>query len=241
MLKIKNLFFNPFQECCSIAWSKAADKSENEGVIIDPGFYDANERDELFGFIETNNIKPTAILLTHGHFDHIFGVKETAEHYSIPIYMNSADKVMLENDRILTETFHLKAPEVDFQTIDLKEGDIIRFADEQLEVIATPGHTPGGISLLDRKAKVLFSGDTLFAGSIGRTDHPWGDYDKLIKSVMDKLMGLDGDTVAIPGHGPRTTIGAEAAHNPFLIPFNEPESDWNGMDGIELEENEDKK
>lgn len=241
MLKIKNLFFNPFQECCSIAWSQAADNSENEGVIIDPGFYDATERDELFGFIETNHIKPTAILLTHGHFDHIFGVKEAAEHYSIPVYMDPADKVMLENDHLLTESFHLKAPDVNFQTIDLKEGDTIRFADEQLEVIATPGHTPGGISFLDRKAKVLFSGDTLFAGSIGRTDHPWGDYDKLIKSVMDKLMGLDGDTVVIPGHGPRTTIGAEVAHNPFLIPFNEPESDWNGMDGIELDGNEEKK
>jgi glyoxylase-like metal-dependent hydrolase (beta-lactamase superfamily II) len=155
--------------------------------------------------------------------------------------MDPADKVMLENDHLLTESFHLKAPDVDFQTLDLKERDITRFADEQLEAIATPGHTPGGISFLDRKAKVLFSGDTLFAGSIGRTDHPWGDYDKLIKSVMDKLMGLDGDTVVIPGHGQRTTIGAEVAHNPFLIPFNEPESDWNGMEGIELDGNENKK
>src|SRR5574344_1741846 len=125
--------------------------------------------------------------------------------------------------------------------IDLIDVYIIIFGDERFLVISRPLLTSGGISFLDRKDNVLFSGDTLFAGSIGRTDHPWGDYDKLIKSVMDKLMGLDGDTVVIPGHGPRTTIGAEAAHNPFLIPFNEPETEWNGMDGIELDGNEDKK
>ena len=103
------------------------------------------------------------------------------------------------------------------------------------QVITTPGHSPGSVCYYCASAGVLVSGDTLFAGSIGRTDLDGGDYDALIRSIMDKLMGLPGDTDVIPGHGHPTSIAREAATNPFLIPFNEPDTDWWKQDGIELD------
>jgi glyoxylase-like metal-dependent hydrolase (beta-lactamase superfamily II) len=230
MLKIKKFFFNPFRECCSLAW----DDSGKEGAIIDPGFYTPDERDELFRFIKENGIKPLCILLTHGHFDHIFGVKECIVEFGIPVYMDPADKIILQNDHIFTKACKLKTPDTKFETEDLHEGDVIGIGKIQFKVIQTPGHTPGGVSFLDEKDKTLFSGDTLFAGSIGRTDNAWGDYDKLIKSVLDKLMGLDGDTRVIPGHGPETTISKEIADNSFLIPFNEPNDELQDTEGLEL-------
>ena len=105
----------------------------------------------------------------------------------------------------------------------IKDGDIIEWGDNnRWEVLATPGHTPGGVCFLDRTEKLLVSGDTLFAGSIGRTDNQWGDYDALMESIFGKLMPLDGDIEVIPGHGPHTSIADERTKNPFLMPFNEP-------------------
>ena len=104
----------------------------------------------------------------------------------------------------------------------------------QLEVIATPGHSPGSVCFYDASDAVLLSGDTLFNGTIGRSDLPGGDYDALIRSVAERLMGLPGETTVLPGHGSPTSIGHEAGSNPFLVPFNEPEPDWT-QDGISLD------
>ncbi len=104
----------------------------------------------------------------------------------------------------------------------ISEGDTVDVGNLHFEVIETHGHTPGGVCYLERSEKVLISGDTLFAGSIGRTDHPGGDYDALMKGIFSKLMVLDGDITVIPGHGPCTTIADERTKNPFLMPFNEP-------------------
>ncbi|MDD6254126.1 MAG: MBL fold metallo-hydrolase [Bacteroidales bacterium] len=231
MIRIYTFQFNPFQECCSLVWDKSG-----EAVIIDPGFYNAAEAETLYRKIESENLVPKMILLTHGHFDHIFGVKECAVKYGIPVMMNRADNIILENDGAIAAAFGLRAPDVDFDTLPLEDGQTVPFGETVFRVIATPGHTPGGVCFYDEADKVLFSGDTLFAGSIGRTDNAWGDYDSLIKCIMEKLMGLDGDVSVIPGHGPQTNIGRERTHNPFLQPFNEPEPDeldWNA-DGIEL-------
>ncbi len=229
MLKILTFKFNSFEENCSLAWDETG-----EGVIIDPGFYNAAEAEALYGKIKEKGVKPMMILLTHGHFDHIFGVKECADRYDIPVYMNQEDNYVLENN--FSRRFGLKEPDCTFSTMPLEDGQTIRFGNTEFKVISTPGHTPGGVCFYDMKDKVLFSGDTLFAGSIGRTDHPGGDYDKLIVSLMDKLMGLPGDVNVFPGHGRNTSIAEERTHNPFLQPFNEPDTDqidWNA-DGIEL-------
>ena len=219
MTHIEYFTFNPFMERCSIVWD-----NDRNCAIIDPGFYTAGERDTLYGFIEERKLNVKAILLTHGHFDHIFGVAEAAGHYEVPVYMHPADKVILdEANPALCAAFRLKTPADPVQSlIPAREGDSIEIGSMKFEVIETPGHTPGGVCYLERDGKVLFSGDTLFAGSIGRTDNQWADYDALMAGIFGKLMELDGDISVIPGHGPATSIATERTTNPFLMPFNEP-------------------
>lgn len=232
MLKIHTFQFNSFQECCALAWDQTG-----EAIIIDPGFYNESEASELYNKIEKENLSPKMILLTHGHFDHVFGAKECAEKFNIPILMHEEDRVILENNHLIAPLFGLQSPICDFSTTPINDGEILSFGNTSFKVITTPGHSPGGVCYYFEEEKVLFSGDTLFAGSIGRTDNLLGDYDKLIVSIMDKLMGLDSDTGVVPGHGPTTNIGHERTHNPFLQPFNEPggdDFDWDD-EGIELQ------
>lgn len=217
MIKIKNFYFNDLHECCSAVWDET-----KECVIIDPGFYTAGERDELDRYIRENSLKPVKILLTHAHFDHVFGLKECMSMYGIPAYMDPADRTTLESAGYFCQMFGFRTPETDVKTVDITDGDTVAFGNTVFEVLSTPGHTPGGVCYLDREDRILFSGDTLFAGSIGRTDHPQGDYDRLMEGIFSKLMVLDGDIEVIPGHGPRTTIADERMKNPFLQPFNLP-------------------
>ena len=227
MLHIKNFYFNALHECCSVAWDDSG-----ECVVIDPGFYTTEERDELKRFIGEKGLKPVRILLTHAHFDHVFGLKECSQMLGVPVCMDPADRPTLENAGYFCTMFGFDTPDVDVPTEDIRDGDVIRFGKTELEVIATPGHTPGGVCFFDRADKILFSGDTLFAGSIGRTDHPGGDYDRLMESILTRLMPLDGDVTVIPGHGPRTTIADESAKNPFLQPYNDPYEDDPDAEGI---------
>jgi glyoxylase-like metal-dependent hydrolase (beta-lactamase superfamily II) len=231
MLSIKVFHFNPFGENTIILWDETA-----KGVIVDPGCLGAAEENKLFSFIDSEKIIPTAILLTHAHFDHIFGVPAVVKKYGIPVYMNPKDKIIIENNTLMSRKFNLPDAPTGFETTDISEGDTIQSGEAVYEVIETPGHTPGGVCFLDRKHGILLSGDTLFAGSIGRTDFPYGDYDSLIVGIMDKLMGLDGETEVIPGHGPSSNIGRERTHNPFLQPFNEKEEegDWDS-EGISID------
>ena len=226
MINIKCFSFNPFQENSYLVWD-----SSGQGLIIDPGCYDEVEIDEIREDIALKNISPVAILLTHGHFDHIFGVEKLSGIYKIPIYMNEEDKIIVAQNPLFAQTFGLKTPSANFYTLPVREGDILNFGEIEFTVIATPGHTPGGVCYYDKNNKVLFTGDTLFAGSIGRTDFQGGDYDKLIVGIMDKLMGLDGDVDILPGHGPSSNIGYERVHNPFLQPFNEPNDVYEGEEG----------
>ncbi|MBO4761485.1 MAG: MBL fold metallo-hydrolase [Bacteroidales bacterium] len=231
MLNIHNFTFNLFQEVCTVIWDDTM-----EGAIVDPGCLGEEECRRLSDHIEDNGIKVRMILLTHGHFDHIYGVPAMVEKFGVPVYMHPADKVLLENNHFLTGVFGMPDAPKDFATKDIKEDDRLSFGNTVFEVIETPGHTPGCVCFYDDADKLLISGDTLFAGSIGRTDSAWGDYDKEIVSIMDKIMGLDGEVAVIPGHGPKTDIAYERTHNPFLQPFNEPEEDmdWDG-EGLSID------
>ncbi len=228
MLQIKVFCFNPFGENTYLLW----DAPSGEGVIVDPGCYEDDESAQLYSFIEKEGVKPKAILLTHGHFDHVFGVTETSQKYSIPVYMHPDDSVMLEFNRKIVGPFGLSEPDVSFPFEPIYDGQELSILEHPFTVIHTPGHTPGGVCLYDKDSSVLLTGDTLFAGSIGRSDLPFGDYDKLIVSIMDKLMGLPADTEILPGHGPVSNIGQERTHNPFLQPFNEKWDDGQGVEGI---------
>lgn len=221
MIHTEYFTFNLFQERCSVVWD-----NEGNGALIDPGFSTAAERDELYGYIDSKKIEIRAILLTHGHFDHIYGVAEAAEHFGVQVYMHPADEVIIkEANPLLCNTYGLTIPSDFSKVVPVKDGDIIEIGSLKFEVIETPGHTPGGVCYLERNEKILFSGDTLFAGSIGRTDNQWADYDALMSGIFGKLMELDGDIAVIPGHGPETSIASERTTNPFLMPFNEPFED----------------
>lgn len=202
MPKILSLTFNPLQENTYII-----DFGDGGFCLIDPGCSTPDEVSTLLSRLDGG--QPLAILLTHGHPDHTAGVESLASRFpGIPIYM-SADDSFLFGKCPFRDASHLQE---------------IPVGADSFRVIPTPGHTPGSICYL--LGENLFSGDTLFAGTIGRTDLPGGDYDKLIVSVMDRLMGLDGDIRVLPGHGPSSTIGDERTHNPFLQPFNEPEEEF---------------
>lgn len=209
--------FNAFQTRCSVIWDE-----EGHCAIADPGFETSAERDSLIGFINSKGLKPVCILLTHGHFDHVLGTAELSATYGgLPIYMHPSDKVTLENNSYFCRFFGAPMPAA-FETTDVTEGSEIKVGSLTFEVIETPGHTPGGVCYLERESKYMLSGDTLFAGAIGRTDHPGGDYDAIIKSILEKLVVLDGEIEVVPGHGPTSSIAEEGMTNPFLMPFNEP-------------------
>ena len=231
MVSIKIFTVNPFGENCVLIWDETGN-----GVIVDPGCMREAEVQELADYISANGVTVKKILLTHGHFDHIYGVKTLAQMYGATIYMHPADKDLLaEGNRLLTQVYRMPEAPVDFPFQPVKEGDVIEAGNTKYEVIETPGHTMGGVCYYCKEEKLLLSGDTLFAGAIGRTDSQWGDYDKLIVAIMEKLMGLDGDVDVIPGHGPTTNIGYERTHNPFLQPFNEPEGDIDNEDGLYIQ------
>lgn len=210
---------NCFMERSIIVWDE-----EGFCAFVDPGAESAEELKQITDTVASNKLKPVAIMLTHAHLDHIFGVAALMHEYGIPVYFHEQETYTLETtNQFLCKSFGLKMPqnpEGDIRFV--KDGDIIKVGSLDFEVLDTPGHSKGGICLLERKDKVLFSGDTLFAGAIGRTDHPGGDYDLLMKSIFEKLLMLDGETRVIPGHGPETDIATERMTNPFLLPFNEP-------------------
>lgn len=228
MLNIKKYTFNLFGENSYLLWDDS-----RMGVIVDPGCLGEDEVHELLLYIINHGIVPRKILLTHGHFDHIYGAQFLAERLGVKILMSKADDDLVQNGNIqLTNFYHMPAAPEGFEYEEVKEGDTVTVGNTIYEVIETPGHTPGGVCYYCREEKILLTGDTLFAGTIGRTDSKWGDYDKLILSIMDKLMGLDGDVEVLPGHGPSSSIGYERTHNPFLQPFNEPDGDIDNEDGL---------
>ena len=218
MPNIRSFTFNYLEEKTYLVWDESL-----EAVLIDPGCYRPSEAPELSRFIEENKLKLKAIWLTHGHFDHICGV---ASFPGVPVYMHPADKPVLAISGDMATGLRLRAPDTSFSTVDISDGDELRVGKTAFKVIATPGHTPGGVCFYDEKDGLMFSGDTLFAGTIGRTDFPLGDYDVLIVSLMEKIMGRPGGVEVYPGHGPSTDIATERTHNPFLQPFNEPDQEY---------------
>ncbi len=211
MLKIYPFTFNPFSENTYILTDETM-----ECLIIDPGCYSQEEKKELEAFIIREKLKPVGILLTHTHIDHILGNNFLTGRFGLPIQMSFIEKGMLEAATEYGKMWGIEMEPSPQPEKDVTENIKISFGSTILKPLFTPGHSPGSFSYLHEETKSLISGDVLFMQSIGRTDLPGGDYDTLIRSIKEKILPLDDDTVVYSGHGPQTTVGEERKNNPFL-------------------------
>lgn len=187
-----------------------AAQDNSAGIIIDPG----DEENKIRRVLDKHKINPAFIINTHGHIDHI----GCDDKFGLPVYIHSLDRELLENPELNLSSLFSASLRVKSKIRTLQDRDDIVLDTLKLEVIHVPGHTPGGISLLMKKPenKILFTGDSLFFQGIGRSDFPGADGQLLVKSIKEKLLVLDDDTVIYPGHGASSTIGREKRSNPFL-------------------------
>jgi len=211
-MNIKQFTFNPVMVNTYVLHDDS-----REAIIIDAGCFNDREKLQLKKHIEDNNLTVKRLINTHLHFDHQFGNRFVTETYKILPEANQADEFMLEKVKAKAIIYGFPISE-DAQTLGgyLQEGDIIRAGNMELECIFVPGHAPGHMVFHAKAEKLLFAGDVLFSGSIGRTDLEYGDHSTLIQGIQHKLLILPEDTVVYPGHGPATTIGEEKLYNPYL-------------------------
>ena len=231
MLHSRIFTFNPLGTNCSVHW----EEGQKACTVVDPGMSSDDGVKELTDFLQKEGLTPDAIFLTHGHFDHVWGVEKLLKVYPVPVYMHPADKgILADGASVFKGMQSFKVFQHNIVTTDIADGDVLISGGTEWKVLHTPGHTPGGVCYYSALNNLLLSGDTLFAGSIGRTDLGGGDYDVLMQSIQEKLLTLPGDTDVIAGHGQPTSIAQEGMHNPFLQPFNEPEGD-SPEEGIAIE------
>lgn len=185
------------------------DDKSNECAVIDPG----GDCDDIIKEINSVEVIPKFVLLTHGHADHIGAVGELTDEFGIKAYINKWDGDLINEGAYMFGPLIYKGEAVEFN-MNIKEGDTFKIGDSFISCIETPGHSPGGMCFLIDN--MVLTGDTLFLRSIGRTDLIGGDFDTLIHSIKTKLMALEDNIIVLPGHGPQSTIGYEKANNPFL-------------------------
>ena len=211
MLKIKSFVFSPIQENTYLLYNEL-----NHCIIIDPGCYFPEEKDELKAFITQSGLQPRFLLNTHCHLDHVFGNKFVADEYSLSLQIHEKEKAMLEFAPASGLMYDLPFDNYTGDLLYLKEGEKVVLDEDELEIFFVPGHSPGHICFYCAKQSFIISGDVLFNRSIGRTDLPMGDHQTLLSSIRKKLFVLPDETVVYSGHGPVTTIGEEKRENPFL-------------------------
>lgn len=207
-MKVVKVLLPAAAENCYIA----INEDTNESIIIDPG--SAFER--IKSAVESTGTKPVAILLTHGHFDHAGEAASTAKEYGIKVYTHEATAEELKNPSINLSGDMFGDSKSYSADVFLKDDEEIDLAGLHVKCLFTPGHTPGGCCFYFPNEDIVFTGDTLFSGSVGRTDFPGGSMSQLVGSVKSKLMTLSDDTICYPGHNEPTTIGTERIYNPFL-------------------------
>lgn len=204
-LMIKTLVLSICQTNCYLVYNR----NTKEGFIVDP----ADQAGMIIEQCRNIGIKPCAVLLTHGHFDHMSAAKEVRDHFRIPVYAGEKERGLLGDAGMNLSAAWAKAVTMEAD-IWVKENDIMELADCSIRVIETPGHTPGGVSYYIEEEAVLFSGDTLFCESLGRTDFPGSSTAAILHSIREKLFQLPEDTDVYAGHMEPTTIGHEKIYNP---------------------------
>ncbi len=213
MMTVKRFVCNPLGENCYVA----SDESHH-GVIIDCGAFSPSEFAMIEKYIEEEGIIPERQLQTHMHFDHVFGLDFVFDRYGLRPECHEAEEVIYANNgKMALELCGIRLPQPSVGVgRHITDGETIHFGNTELKAIHTPGHTGGGLCFLSEADGVLFSGDTLFQGSIGRTDHATGNWQQEIDSIRTRIMPLPPETKVYPGHGPGTTLEYEARYNPYL-------------------------
>jgi len=209
-MKIDRLILGAYETNCYVLRSSEAVK---DCLIVDAGL----GAGKLIKFLQEHKLNPVALVLTHGHIDHIAGADALrAEFPDIKVYIHKLDAGMLAEPHTNLSAMTGESFSIEPVEFSLEENDVVERAGVKLSVLHTPGHTPGGICLYSKDEEIVFTDDALFADSIGRTDFPNGSMSQLLKSIKEKLFTLPDKTKVYPGHGPITTIAHEKAHNPFL-------------------------
>jgi glyoxylase-like metal-dependent hydrolase (beta-lactamase superfamily II) len=199
----------PLQCNCSII----GDEGTREALVIDPG----DDIEDVLAIVHKHNLQVKQIIITHAHIDHVGGAMKLRAATGAPILLNQNDYALLKMLDVQAAWIGVAAPgkvEIDQ---NLGQADVVKAGSLVADVIHTPGHTEGSVCLYFPAEKKLIAGDTLFAGSIGRTDLPGGSFEKIINSLREKVLALPDETIVVPGHGELTTIGEERESNPFLV------------------------
>jgi glyoxylase-like metal-dependent hydrolase (beta-lactamase superfamily II) len=214
MLNIKQLVFNPFDENTYII----TDVDTNKAAVIDPGMYNPREQKEFDDFVAQSGVKIDIIINTHLHLDHSFSINHVRQKYGVKLAANAGDAALGRAIKEQGMRFGFVSRNDLPVEIDqpLHNNDTITLGNTTLQVLHVPGHSQGGIAIYSAADGVVFSGDSLFCGSIGRTDLTGGNELQLIESIQTKLLTLPDSTIVLPGHGPHTSIAAEKAHNPYI-------------------------
>lgn len=211
MLFLKEFTFNPVNENTYVLYN-----NEKQCIIIDPGCYFPDEQEVLKNFISENGLIPELLLNTHCHLDHVFGNKYISEAFELRLHLHPEEEKMLERAPASGLMFNLPFDNYIGDFIYLNDGDIISLGSDKLEVILTPGHSPGSVCFYCAAQAFIIGGDVLFNNSIGRTDLPGGDHETLLRSIREKLFVLPDHVKVYSGHGNPTTIGDEKRTNPYV-------------------------
>ncbi len=212
MLKVEKFVVNPLQENSYVV-------SDDSGkcIFIDPGFYFPEECNDVKNYVKVNNLKPVLIANTHCHFDHIMGVEFLRKEFGIPFIAHPDDAFWIVNAIEQGKMFGFDMDPVNAPDSFFQNNEALKFGNTSFEILHIPGHSPGHVVFYSKVANVLIAGDVLFHGSIGRSDLPGGDHQKLVSNIKDKLFKLPDETKVFCGHGPETFLGSEKKSNPFLI------------------------
>lgn len=211
MLHIKSFTFNPFQEN-----SYLVHDDSGTAVLIDPGCHNAAERSELEDYIAAKTLKVVNLLNTHCHIDHVLGNAWAKKRFGIPLWIHRQEIPVLKSVEVYAPNYGFHGYESAEADHFLEEGQLFKIGEESLKVLFVPGHAPGHVVFYHEESGQCIGGDTLFKGSIGRTDLPGGNHDLLLEKIKSELFSLPDRTIVYPGHGPETTIGFEKVYNPFV-------------------------
>ncbi len=211
MLQVHSFEFSPIYENTYVVYNEF-----NECIIIDPGCYYDHEKEKLATYINDKKLKPVHLLNTHCHLDHVFGNAFVAEKYDLELQIHSLEQSLLDFAPTSGLMYDLPFTNYQGKVNYIKPGETIFLGEDELQILFTPGHSPGSLSFYSKKDGFVISGDVLFKSSIGRTDLPGGDMDTLLASIRSELFTLPQDTIVYSGHGGPTNVEAEMANNPFF-------------------------